>query len=454
MDIVKEIAEDLTATVRIKLTPADYEGKVNEMIKKTQKTANMPGFRKGMVPVGMIRKMYGKAILFDELNKIVSESLEKYITENNIEILGNPLPRPLQELQMDWEKPLDYEFSFDLGLAPQFDLQLPIKQAVQVYEIEVDDKRVNDYVEEIRMRSGTLANTEISDDKSIFYGQFEELDETGQVKEGGIKNASTLFPDKLKDDSIKKQLTGIQQGDQVVMNLQKAYDGNVAEIAKTLQIKQDEASRMSSDFRFTANSISNQVPAEMNQELFNKVYGEGIVNSEAEFREKVRGEIAAMFSNESDRKLQHDLEDVLLEEVKFSLPDNFLKRWMHSINEKPVTEGQLDEEYPRHARGIKWRLIENKIFKENGLNITNDEIMNFAKQLVYDQFARYGSQFTEEETVNQMAERYIKKDENLNYIIESITGRKVFQLLTTMIKKDVKKVTYDEFVKIVTEHRH
>jgi trigger factor len=158
MDIVKEQTADLTATVRIRLTPSDYEGKVNEMIKKTQKTANMPGFRKGMVPTGMIRKMYGKAILFDELNKLVSESLENYINENKLEILGNPLPQPLKELETNWEKPLDYEFSFDLGLAPTFELKLPPKSALPFYEIEVDDKRVNEYVEDVRMRNGNFSN--------------------------------------------------------------------------------------------------------------------------------------------------------------------------------------------------------------------------------------------------------------------------------------------------------
>lgn len=454
MNIVKELSEDLTATVHIKLSPADYEIKVNEQIKKTQKSANMPGFRKGMVPTGMIRKMYGKAILFDELNKLVSESLEKYITENKIEILGNPLPKPIAEMETDWENPKDYEFSFDIGIAPDFDLQLPPKKKLPFYEIEVDAKRIDEYVEDIRSRQGTFSNPDKADESCILFGKFEELDDTGTVKENGIHHTSTLLVKALKDEQAIQKFNGSQKGDVVRFNLQKAFDSNATEIATMLQIKKEEAETLTSDFSFTIETVNKRVPAEINQELFDKLYEPGTVTSEDAFREKISSEISGLFNVESEKKLKHDLEDVLLDELGFSLPDNFLKRWMLSINEKSVSQDQLETEYPHHARGIKWRLIENKIFKENNLDITEDEIMNFARQLVYEQFARYGSNHIDEETINQMATRYMQKRENLNYIIESITGRKVFQYLNAIVAKDIKKVNYDEFVKIVTEHKH
>jgi trigger factor len=455
MDIVKEVSEDLTATVHIKLTPADYEGKVNEQIKKTQKTANMPGFRKGMVPTGMIRKMYGKAILFDELNKLVSESLEKYITENQIEILGNPIPQPLKELDTNWEKPLDYEFAFDLGLAPTFDLQLPPATALPFYEIQVDEKKIDEYLEDIRNRHGTFSNPETADVKSILYGHFEELDTEGKVKENGIKNTTTLFIEFIKDEETKNKFIGSKTGDVFTVDIQKAFDHNATEISAMLAIKKDLAAILVSSFQYTIESVNSREPAEINQELFDKVYGEGKVTSEQEFRDRLKNEIAEAYKLEGERKLQHDLEDVLLDEVKFTLPDNFLKRWMLTLNEeKPVTPEQLENEYPHHARGIKWRLIENKIFRENNLTIEDLEVLNFARQVVFEKVSRYGSQFTDEETINRMADTYLKKTENLNFVMESITGRKVFQFLNAIITKDIKKVSEEEFKKIVTEHHH
>ncbi len=454
MDIVKELTEDLTATVRIRLTPSDYEGKVNEMLKKTQKTANMPGFRKGMVPAGMIRKMYGKAILFDELNKLVSESLENYIKTNQLEILGNPIPQPIRELEADWEKPLDYEFSFDLGLAPAFELTLPPKKAVPFYEIEIHDTQVQQYLDSVRKRFGTFAEQETTDEQCILYGHFEELDEAGLVKENGIKNTSTMTMEGIRDEAIKKSLLGTKKGDVTVLNPGRITGHDASEMAAMLQLKKEQAMQLQSDFNFTIESINKQEPAALNQHFFDQVFGEGTVTSEQDFMDRIKAKLSSMYLNESELKLQHDLEDVLLEEVNVSLPDNFLKRWMLTVDEKPTTAEQIEKEYPRHARGIKWRLIENKIFKDNQLDFGEEEIMNFARQLVYDQFARYGSRNIDEETIHKMAMRYLQKPENMNYVMESLTGRKVFEFLRNLVNKDIKKISYEDFIKTVTEHRH
>jgi trigger factor len=455
MEITKESIGELNEIVSIQLKPEDYREKVDASIKKAKKNMNVPGFRPGHVPEGMVRKMYGKAILADELNKIVSESLENFLKENKINILGHPLP--VKEngngSKNNWENPSEFEFKFELGLAPQFKLTLPPDHIFPYYEIQVDDSKVDTYVDDIRKRHGKHSQPESADEKSVLYASFIEVGADNVPVENGITTKTTIAVDLVKDSGIKKSLVGLKKDDAVVINVVKAMDSET-EVSHMLNIPKEKVAEIKNNFELKIISVNNVESAELNQELFEKVYGKDTVKSEEEFREKLKAEISSMFAVESERKLQHDIQDELLHHFKINLPDNFLKRWLMDANEKPITADQVEKEYNSYSTGMKWKLIENSIIRENNIRVTDEEIENFSKQLIVNQFAQYGSSYLTDEMISDMTKRYLSKEENVNHVIGSLSDRKVFNFLASIVKRDVKKTSYDEFIKIVKEHKH
>jgi len=292
-------------------------------------------------------------------------------------------------------------------LVPQFNLTLPPDHVFPYYEIAVDDSKVNEYIEDIKKRYGKHSQPDNSDANSVLYASFTEVDSNNAPVESGITTQTTLAIDLVKDKADKKNLVGL--------------------------------------------NVEN---AELNQELFDKVYGVDAVKSEEEFREKLKAEIFSMFAVESERKLQHDVQDELLNKFKVNLPDDFLKRWLLDANDKPITEERVEKEYNAYSTGMKWKLIEGNIVRQNNIRVTEEEIQNYSKQLIVNQFAQYGSSYLTDEMIDGMIKRYLDKEENVNQVVESLTERKVFNYLSSIVKKDVKKVSYDEFLKVVKEHKH
>lgn len=453
MEITKESIGELNEMVKIRLKPEDYKTKVDATIKKTRKNIQIPGFRQGHVPEGMVKKMYGKSILVDELNKLVSESLNQFIVENKISILGHPLPVAHDESKNNFDNPSDFEFNFELGLAPQFTLNLPPATAFPYYEVQVDDSRVETYVDDIRRRYGNYSTPEASDETSVLYASFTEVDAENKPVENGITTSTTLAIDLVKDKSIQRKLTGLKKDDTVTVDILKAM-GEAGEVSHMLNISKDKAAELKNNFELKIISVNKVEKAEVNQDLFDKVYGKDFVKTEAEFRDKVKAEIAAMFAVESDRKLQHDIQDELLHDLKISLPDSFLKRWLVDVNEKPVTPEQVEQEYNNYSRSMKWKLIENRIIADNNIQITREEIDAFAGQMIVNQFAQYGNSFLTDEMIADMTKRYTSKQENVDSVKENIAERKVYEYLNSIVNKDIKKVSYEEFLKIVKEHHH
>ncbi|HEX5001350.1 MAG TPA: trigger factor [Bacteroidia bacterium] len=453
MNISREAIGNLNEMLRIKLTPEDYGKQYESEIKKYQRSASMPGFRPGHVPAGLIKKRYGKAILIDELNKLVSGSLEQFINENKLNILGNPIPQTSDSSKNNFDEPGEFEFEFEIGLAPEFNLTLPPSKTFDYYEIEVDDKKVQLYMDDLRRKYGKFSNPESANEQSILYGDLAELDASGAIKEGGLTSRSTLSIEGVKDQSLKKQLTGTKKGDVIKINLSKAFAGDKEEIAHMLNIPQEQASVVVADFHYTVDTVNQVEKAEMDAEFFNKVYGEGVVNNEAEFRDKVVSELAGMYAQESDHKLKHDLEDFMIEDLKLSLPDEFLKKWLQTAVEKPLSAEQVEKEYSGYARGMKLRLVENRIFKDNDLKITQEEIRDTAREYIMHQFAGYSSGLGED-LIDNLVSRYLEKKESVERIIETLSDRKVFNYLKSVIKTKPKKVSYDKFVEIVKEHNH
>lgn len=450
MNITKEDVNELNAVVKVKLSREDYEPQVENVIKKHQKNARIPGFRPGKVPSSLIKKMYGKSILVEEVNKILSDKLYQYLQENQIEILGNPLPKVEDADKINWENPSDFEFSYDLGLAPKFELKLSGKDKLPYYVAKIDDSIIEKEVENICRRFGKYSSSEKSNEESLIYGEFQQLDDKGQAVEGGIKHTSPFAVNTLKDNSAKKQFTGISKGEKVTVDVKKAFE-NVTEIAHLLGITKEEAEKLNNKFEVTVTNISNVEKAELNQEIFDKVYGEGVVKDETAFREKIREDLGNILKNDSDRKLRTDVEKKILADLKLQLPDAFLKRWMLQASQKETTPEQIEKEYAQYSEGMKWRLVENKIAKENEVKLTYEEVKAFAKEVIRSQFMQYGYFDFPEDRLDEYADKYLEREEEARRIQDSIISNKVFDILKEKFVLDTKELPYEEFLKVANE---
>ncbi|MDQ3192336.1 MAG: trigger factor [Bacteroidota bacterium] len=442
MNITKEQVDNLNAIVRIKLTPEDYQSKVEKTLREHSKKVTMPGFRPGKVPFGMVKKMYGKSVLAEEINKILSESLYSYLQENKIEILGNPLPRT--DDNIDWDNQKEFEFSYDLGLLPEFTLNLDKKAKYDFQTIKVDDDLVNKQMEDIRKRYGKMESPEVSSSSDILFGELVELDENENIKEEGIVKSSTIVLDRVKDESTKSKLTGLKVEDIVVVD-PKNLTENSTDLGAMLGVDKAVAEQLNTNFQITIKNISRIEPAEVNQELFDKVYGEGKVTSEIEFRSKVTEEISHMFQGDVDNKLFNEITSDLIEKTKISLPDEFLKRWMQTVSEKPVTLEQIEADYDNYVKSLKWQLMENKLITENKIEVTPEEVLTYTKEVIKDQFARYGRTGMSDEELTMTAKRVMENKEEIKRIYERIYDKKILDLFKQTMTLNEKPVSLDEF---------
>lgn len=446
MDITKESIDELNAVVKLKVTPADYTDKVENALKSYQKKVSMPGFRPGKVPASLVRKMYGKSVLAEELNRILSDSLYNYIKENNLEVLGNPLPKE-ENNNVDIENEKEFEFSFDMALAPQFSLNLDGNTSFTEMQVAADEKIINDYVSDITRRYGQIVPSQVSGEGDLLYGDFVELDAAGEVVPGGIYKSSSMFLDKPVKEH-HQLLVGLKAEDKVDLDPIQVSD-NVNDRAQKLGITAEQAEGLTNKFRFTVKSISQLVPAELNQDLFDKVYGPGNVTNETEFRARIAAELEKMFSRDTEERLRSEITNNLLAKTNLSLPDTFLKRWLVAANEKPVTMEQVEAEYPMYARQLRWQLIENKLIKDNGIQVTPDEAKEHVKEILKDNYRKYGRNPDEvsENELNDTAQRVLGKEDEAKKIFENLYAQKLMTLYRSKFNIGTKKVSYEEFIK-------
>lgn len=441
MNISKQDLDVLNAVVTIEVGPADYEKRVEDAIKKVQRQASMPGFRPGKVPVGMVKKMYGKNILADELNKMLNDSIHQYITENKIEILGNPLPKA--DEHVDFEAGKNFTFKYDLGIAPKFEVEVSDKTAFDYQVVKVDDELINKYVKDVRRNYGKPVNPETAGEKDVVFVDINELDETGAIKAGGIFKSTSLGLERLKSEVAKKKLTGCKKEDKIVMTNKELYE-DALEASVGLGIEKEVAENLHCNLQLTVKNIARMEDAELNEELFNKVYGEGTVKTEEEFRNKIREELGKMFEQDSDRKFYENVEKSLVEKINPSLPEDFLKRWLMAVNEKPVTLEQIENEFESWSRMMKWKLIENKIVKNYELKISHEEMLEEAKRFVKNHYARYG-QTPEEAEVTKVANEILSKEKEAEKIAENLFYVKSLALFKDKFKLNRKEVSYNDF---------
>jgi len=447
MNVTKENIDDLNAVLKVKIEKADYEDKVETVLKDYRKKATIKGFRPGMVPIGLIKKMYGRAVQIDEINKVVTDNIQKYLTDEKLEILGDPLPKPDEQETIDFDTQEEFTFSFELGLTPQVDLKLSKKNKVNEYDIVIDAKMRKDYLENYTRRYGELRKADLTEEKDVIKGKIEAIDNEGNlIPEGPSVDDTSLGIDIIKDNKIKEDFIGKSVGDSIDFDIKKAYP-NDTEIAGILHKKKEEVENLEGNFRFTVNDISRFYPAEVGQELFNKIFGEGVVNSDEEFMKKIEEEIKANLKRESDFKLMMDIKALAMEKTDFQLPEEFLKKWLLRVNEK-TTEEQIEKEFDSFRKDLKWQLIRNKVARDNEVKITEEELQKEAENITRYQFQQYGLFYATDEQIANYAKETLKREEDAKRIADKILEEKVLVFMKDMVKLESKDVTVEEFNKL------
>ena len=449
MIVTRENVDALNATLKVQVKPEDYKDKVKAILEKQRKEAKIKGFRPGHVPMSLIEKQFGKSALADVLNNIVNDSLYNYINENKIEILGNPIPSETTEVQGDFNNPADFEFTYDIGLSPEVEVKVDGRSKYEYVKVKVDEELINKQIDDLRRRYGKLVAAENAEDKDLVLAQFVELNEDNSIKEGGIMHSSTISMEFVEDKKVRKELTGKKVGDKLTVDPLKVSRGG-KDTAAMLGIKEEELANIGKNFQITINEIKRMELAELNQELFDRLFGADTVKTEEDLREKVKNDLSEMFVNDSDKLLTRSIFDDLLEKTKLELPNEFLKRWIRMSNEKPITPEQIDAEYDGYAQSLKWQLIQNTIFKKNDLKIEQEEVVSYTKELLKNNFAQYGMPTPEDKELTETAMGLLSKKEESNRIVEMLADKKLTDYFKNTVKLKEKELEYDKFVELAS----
>lgn len=449
MNITKESIDTLHAKIKIELVIEDYRPQVDKILKEQRRKAAMPGFRPGKVPMGMINKMYGKSVMLDEVNKILYDSLYKYLDENKIETLGSPLLTTEHFPEFELENATPLEFSYEIGIAPDITIDYNNVGTMEYLSIETDDSTLEKHIKEIRRKFGKYISPEVSEDGDWLYGEFQELEDK-EIKENGITHKSSVFTELIEDDNHKKKFIGLKNGDTLDFKPTDVYK-NKSEVASLLGIKNEEVETLKSKFRFTVESVGRVELAELNENLFLKMYPDGAVKTEDDLKTKINSEYNVIYNQESDRKFLNDAATHIIEKTEIDLPETFLKKWLLRTSEKPLTEEQIEIEFPGFKRMIKWQIIENKIIKENNIMVQPEDVLNYAKTLVKKQLQQYGEFNSSDEELENITKHYLQNKEESKKIYENLFDVKITEVLKKAMKFDEKKISFTDFVKIVQD---
>ena len=449
MNIVRKDIDAVNAVLTVQVSKADYEEKVEKTLRDYRKKANIPGFRPGMVPAGLVKKMYGKAVLADEVNKLISEFLYDYIKQNDLRLLGEPLPNETEQPEIDFDTQSDFEFLFDLALTPEFELKLDKEEKIKYYQINPSDEMLQNQRKMYTGRYGSYMQAEEVDEKDVVRGDLLELDAEGKVLENGLKvEAAVLTPKYLKDEEKAKEFIGAKLNATITINPQKIFNSNEAEISSFLKISKEEAKNIASDFQMTIIGITRYKEAEINQELFDKVFGEGVVKTEEEFNAKIRENVEKNLVADSDYKFALDAQETLVQQLaEVQFPEAFLKRWLLAAN-KNLTEEMVEKDFAAMLLDLKWQLIKNKIIKDNQIKIENADLEDFAKKIVKSQFAQYGMTDAPDNVLEKYAKDMLEKEETARNIAEKVMDAKVIEVVKNAVKLEKKKISIEEFNKM------
>ncbi len=449
MNIVRKDIDALNAVLTVNVAPADYQGKVEEVLQKHRKTAKIPGFRDGKIPMGMIKKQYGTTVLSEELNKVVNESLQKFIAENKIEILGNPIPSEKNGFEGDFNKPGDFVFTYELGLVPEIKIALSSKNKFDYNKVKIDKKLIDKQVDDLRRRYGKLVSIDVVGEKEMILAQFVELNDDDSIKESGILHSSTISMEFIEDKKAIKELIGKKVGDKLVVDPAKVSKGG-KDTAAMLGVSEEELANISDKFQMTITEIKGMELAEMNVELFDKLFGPGNVKDEKELIARVKADLEVMFVTDSDKLLTRSVYDSLIEKTKVDLPDAFMKRWIKLSNEKNISDEQIEAEYGGYSKGLKWQLIQGKIFKDNDIKLEQEEVMAYTKGLLIDNYAQYGMPAPDDKELTSSAMQVLQNQEEANRIYDMLGEQKLTKFFKETVKLNEKEISYDKFVELAS----
>ena len=438
MNITKEQIDDLNAVVKVAITKDDYQDKVNSILSDYRKQANVPGFRKGHVPMGLIKKQYGKAVLVDEVNKLLQDNLNKYLTEEKLDVLGNPLPK--QQDNFDWDKE-ELAFEFELGLAPDFEVPLKTEKPITQYKIVADKKMVDEQVERIQKQYGKLISKNQVDKDDEVTGTFKNEAEE-------IDNKTTLELDKVKSKKALEELLGKKVGDVVTLKSKDLFKEDYL-ASSVFGISQEKAKDLDIEVSFSIEEINEREPAALDQEIFDKLFGKDEIKSEKELKARIKEDSEKQFEQQSDQKLLNDVTEYFIENTKFELPSTFLTKWIQMTGEEPLSEEQANEEYEKSEKGLRYQLIEGKIIKENDVQIQFDELKEFAKGFIKSQMAQFGQLDPQEEELDNIAARVLGNQDEVKRLSEQLMSQKLLNLYKEKVNLKTKEVTYENFIKEV-----
>ena len=449
MKVTFENPDKVNGLMTITVEEADFKENVEKTLKNYRKKANIPGFRPGQVPMGMIRRQVGTSVKVDEINKLVGQEIYKYVQENNIQMLGDPLPSEKQQ-PVDVEKDAPYTFVFDIAVAPEFEIKLNGHDKVDYYTIKVDDKLIGQQVEMYASRGGHYDKVEKYEDNDMLKGDLRELDADGNTKEGGITvEAAIMLPNYIKVDDQKKLFEGCKLGDIITFNPKKAYPENNGEISSLLKISREEAENITADFSFQITEISRYVKADVNQELFDQVFGKDVVKDEKEFRERIAEGMKAQFAVDSDFRFIYDLRAHCEKKVgKLTYPDALLKRIMLQ-NNKDKGEEFVEKNYDLSVKELTWHLIKEQLVRDNNIKVEDADIKEAAKEAARAQFAQYGMNNVPDEYLENYANDMLKKKEYVDNLVDRSIDRKLTEVMKGVVKLNPKEVTLDEFNKMM-----
>ena len=446
MNVSMQNVDKVSALLTVNIEKADYQEKVEKVLKKYRQQANIPGFRKGMVPMSLIKKQFGKSVTAEEVDRLMQEKVNEYIRENKVNMLGMPLPNEEKMQPIDFDTQENFEFVFDIALAPEFKAELTEKDAIDFYTIAVSDEMANSQVEMYAQRASKYDKVDSYQDRDMVKGLLAELDAEGNTKEGGIQvEGAVMMPSYMKNDDQKAIFNGAKVNDVLVFNPSVAYEGNAAELSSLLKIKKEEVEGMKSDFSFQIEEITRAIPAALDQALFDQVFGEGAVKSEDEFRGKIKEGIAAQFVADSNYKFLLDVRNYLMEKVgKLEFPDALLKKIM-LLNNQDKGESFVEENYDKSIEELTWHLIKEQLVEANGIKVEQDDLLAIAKENTRMQFAQYGMMNLPEDMVENYAKDMLKKKENVEGLVNRAVDSKLIVALKGKVALNNKEVSFDEF---------
>ncbi len=442
MQITLSEVKDLQAVLTMTVEPKDYEEKVDKELRQLRQKAQMPGFRPGMVPLGLVKKMYRKGVMAEVINKEIGVELGKYIEEQKLNVLGDPLPNEELTPQVDFDNQDTFTFAFDVALAPEFDAKLDGNTTLKHYNITVTDEMVNRQVESYQSRFGEYVEADDVQEGDVLKGTIKELIEGGITKDNAMLN-----PQYMKDEEQKKLFIGAKKGETITFNPAKAFDSEV-EVSSMLDIKKEEVKDHAGDFTFEITGITRHENAKIDGELFAKVYGENNVKDEADFRTRVKAEIEENMREDSEYKFGLDAKDAVMKKMEgLQFPEAFLRRWVKTTNEK-LTDEELDRDFPKMVEELKWHLAKDQLMKQFDIKVEKEDVEAYAKQVAKMQFMQYGLMHVDDQYLNNFAQEMLKKEDQLRGLVERVAENKIYEALKGVVKMDEQAISHEDFGKL------